>query len=168
MLQKHLKIDSNFMFSFLKVPHSIQQAVQSSFTSCNFQRLIGLQGFFWACYNIGVKHPYIFICVLLVACVPHTQFKSYFSCLSFSPFLWFSLSPLHSMSAILSLRAKPFNLDFNYHVSFVIRLWSSRNQTSLLLSIPLPLQSHPIWWIAHIIAEVIEYADHCWLLVCGS
>lgn len=38
-----------------------------------------------ACYNISVKQPYFFTCVLLVACVLHAQFKSYFSCNSFSP-----------------------------------------------------------------------------------
>lgn len=50
---------------------------------------------------------------------------------------------------------------------FVIRLASSRNQTSLSLvrCLSSPLQSDGIWWIAHVITEVIEYADRWWLWV---
>lgn len=65
-----------------------------------------------------------FLCIVsgLEASV-YAQFKSYFPpALPPLPFHSLSLAPLHSMSDILSLRAKPFNLDFNYHVSFVIRL----------------------------------------------
>lgn len=55
-----------------------------------------------------------------------------------------------------------FNFDFNYHVSFVIRLQSSRNQASPPLSIPLPPCNHiPSDELLHVIMEVIEYADDC-------
>lgn len=68
--------------------------------------------------------PYFLTSALLVAgvCYMHSLNLISRATLSLSPSLSLSLAPLHSMSDILSLRAKPFNLDFNYHVSFVIRL----------------------------------------------
>lgn len=117
--------------------------------------------FFWFPRS-SIRHfHYILMSVIVGCCV-----KSHFS--SSVPLLP-PLPPPHHQQHLCTPRLthsprEPslFNFDFNYHVSFVIRLQSSRNQASPPLSIPLPPCNHiPSDELLHVITEVIEYADDC-------
>ncbi len=100
---------------------------------------------------------------------PPLSFPPSASCIPLFCFQGTSTSALSALSLSQQSCARltnPFNLDFNYHVSFVIRLCPPGIKPCLLsLFLSSPLQSDWIWWIAAVITEVIEYADRWWLAV---
>lgn len=107
-----------------------------------------------------------FFSLRVYCCVLHAQFKSHF--------IRHAFSPPHT-SVLPRLTHSPREPRFSIWISIIMLvLWLDFSPpgirplcSSPSHSLPLPLQSPPIWWIAHIITEVIEYADRCWLLACG-